>query len=77
MNHYCKSLCLQALALTPEDGWSVHAVAHVHEMKAEVDKGLKFMASTEKDWMVSLRNTAKNIERLTCRRPCRSTLCSK
>uniref|UniRef100_A0A672PXV4 Tetratricopeptide repeat domain 38 n=2 Tax=Sinocyclocheilus grahami TaxID=75366 RepID=A0A672PXV4_SINGR len=46
------ALCLQALALTPEDGWSVHAVAHVHEMKAEMDKGLKFMASTEKDWMV-------------------------
>ncbi len=46
------SLFLQALALTPEDGWSVHAVAHVHEMKAEMDKGLKFMASTEKDWMV-------------------------
>lgn len=31
-------------------------MAHVHEMKAEVDKGLKFMASTEKDWMVSLKN---------------------
>ncbi|CAM4580722.1 unnamed protein product [Leuciscus chuanchicus] len=43
----------QGLALTPQDGWSVHAVAHVHEMKAEVDKGLKFMASTEKDWIVS------------------------
>ncbi|TRY53880.1 hypothetical protein DNTS_035627 [Danionella cerebrum] len=42
----------QALMLTPEDGWSVHAVAHVHEMKAEMDKGLNFMASTEKDWMV-------------------------
>ncbi|XP_030646868.1 tetratricopeptide repeat protein 38 [Chanos chanos] len=42
----------EGLALTPEDGWSVHSVAHVHEMKAEVDKGLKFMESTEKDWEV-------------------------
>ncbi|XP_016130136.1 tetratricopeptide repeat protein 38-like [Sinocyclocheilus grahami] len=47
-----EKMAKEALALTPEDGWSVHAVAHVHEMKAEMDKGLKFMASTEKDWMV-------------------------
>ncbi|XP_071382506.1 tetratricopeptide repeat protein 38 isoform X2 [Centroberyx affinis] len=40
----------EGLALTPEDAWAVHSVAHVHEMKAEVDKGLKFMESTEKDW---------------------------
>ncbi|XP_051580569.1 tetratricopeptide repeat protein 38-like [Myxocyprinus asiaticus] len=45
----------EGLSLTPEDSWSVHSVAHVHEMKAEVDKGLKFMTSTEKDWRVSLR----------------------
>ncbi|XP_051512750.1 tetratricopeptide repeat protein 38 isoform X1 [Myxocyprinus asiaticus] len=42
----------EGLSLTPEDGWSVHSVAHVHEMKAEVDKGLKFMSSTERDWRV-------------------------
>uniref|UniRef100_A0A9J8CMZ2 Tetratricopeptide repeat protein 38 n=2 Tax=Cyprinus carpio TaxID=7962 RepID=A0A9J8CMZ2_CYPCA len=47
-----EKMAKEALALTPEDGWSVHAVAHVHEMKAEMDKGLMFMASTEKDWMV-------------------------
>ncbi|RXN24713.1 tetratricopeptide repeat 38 [Labeo rohita] len=47
-----EKMAKEALALTPEDGWSVHAVAHVHEMKAEMDKGLNFMASTEKDWMV-------------------------
>ena len=39
--------------MTPEDAWCVHSVAHVHEMKAEVDKGLKFMESTEKDWEVT------------------------
>ncbi|KAK7151885.1 hypothetical protein R3I94_008274 [Phoxinus phoxinus] len=48
-----EKMAKEGLALTPQDGWSVHAVAHVHEMKAEVDKGLKFMASTEKDWIVS------------------------
>ncbi|XP_017322062.1 tetratricopeptide repeat protein 38 [Ictalurus punctatus] len=42
----------EGLALTREDGWCVHSVAHVHEMKAEIEKGLKFMASTEKDWKV-------------------------
>ncbi|GAA6090723.1 tetratricopeptide repeat protein 38 isoform X2 [Tachysurus ichikawai] len=41
----------EGLALTREDGWCVHSVAHVHEMKAEIEKGLKFMASTEKDWV--------------------------
>lgn len=40
----------EGLALTPEDAWCVHSVAHVHEMKTEVDKGLKFMESTERDW---------------------------
>lgn len=45
---------MQGLALTPDDAWSVHSVAHVYEMKAEVDKGLKFMESGEKDWQVPL-----------------------
>lgn len=44
----------QGLALTPDDAWSVHSVAHVYEMKAEVDNGLKFMESREKDWQVLL-----------------------
>lgn len=43
---------MQGLALTPDDAWSVHAVAHIYEMKAEVDKGLEFMQSREKDWQV-------------------------
>ncbi|KAL7878637.1 hypothetical protein AOLI_G00096110 [Acnodon oligacanthus] len=47
-----EKLAKEGLALNPEDGWCTHAVAHVHEMKAEVEKGLKFMASTEKDWTV-------------------------
>ncbi|XP_019896126.2 tetratricopeptide repeat protein 38 isoform X4 [Esox lucius] len=45
-----EKIAKEGLALTPDDAWCVHSVAHVHEMKAEVDKGLKFMESTEKDW---------------------------
>lgn len=44
---------MEGLALTPDDAWSVHSVAHVYEMKAEVDKGLEFMGRTEKDWQIS------------------------
>lgn len=47
------NLCVQGLAVTPDDAWSVHSVAHVYEMRADVDKGLKFMAEREKDWAVS------------------------
>ncbi|KAM4733930.1 tetratricopeptide repeat protein 38 isoform 2-T2 [Anableps anableps] len=43
-------VALEGLALTPDDAWSVHSVAHVYEMRAEVDKGLDFMESREKDW---------------------------
>uniref|UniRef100_A0A4W4EYU6 Tetratricopeptide repeat protein 38 n=1 Tax=Electrophorus electricus TaxID=8005 RepID=A0A4W4EYU6_ELEEL len=42
----------EGLALNRQDGWSVHSLAHVYEMKAEVEMGLKFMSSTEKDWVV-------------------------
>lgn len=36
--------------MTPNDAWAVHAIAHVYEMRGEVDKGLKFMEGREKDW---------------------------
>ncbi|XP_074487904.1 tetratricopeptide repeat protein 38 isoform X1 [Sebastes fasciatus] len=48
-----EKVAMEGLALTPDDAWAVHAVAHVYEMKAEVDKGLKFMESRENDWQVS------------------------
>lgn len=48
----CTQSSLQGLALTPDDAWAVHSVAHVYEMKAEVDKGLKFMEDRESDWQV-------------------------
>ncbi|KAJ8245410.1 hypothetical protein GJAV_G00270440 [Gymnothorax javanicus] len=42
----------EGLELNRQDGWAVHAVAHVHEMRAELEQGLKFMESREKDWEV-------------------------
>ncbi|XP_039664595.1 tetratricopeptide repeat protein 38 isoform X2 [Perca fluviatilis] len=48
-----EKVAMEGLALTPDDAWAVHSVAHVYEMKAEVDKGLKFMESREKDWQIS------------------------
>ncbi|XP_059190348.1 tetratricopeptide repeat protein 38 [Centropristis striata] len=48
-----EKVAMEGLALVPDDAWSVHSVAHVYEMKAEVDKGLKFMESRENDWQVS------------------------
>lgn len=42
----------QGLALTPDDAWAVHSLAHVYEMRAEVDKSLSFFERTEKDWQV-------------------------
>ncbi|XP_026887477.2 tetratricopeptide repeat protein 38 isoform X4 [Electrophorus electricus] len=50
----------EGLALNRQDGWSVHSLAHVYEMKAEVEMGLKFMSSTEKDWVVRQHVGAKH-----------------
>ncbi|KAJ8374236.1 hypothetical protein SKAU_G00048160 [Synaphobranchus kaupii] len=47
-----EKIAKEGLALNRQDGWAVHSVAHVHEMRAEVDKGLKFMESREKDWKI-------------------------
>lgn len=47
------TLTSQALALTPDDAWSVHTMAHVHHMRTELDQGLRFMETNEKDWKVS------------------------
>uniref|UniRef100_A0A7N6BJL3 Tetratricopeptide repeat protein 38 n=1 Tax=Anabas testudineus TaxID=64144 RepID=A0A7N6BJL3_ANATE len=48
-----EKVAMEGLTLTPDDAWSVHTVAHVCEMKAEIDKGLTFMEGREKDWQVS------------------------
>ncbi|NXP22187.1 TTC38 protein, partial [Scytalopus superciliaris] len=48
----------EALAINRTDAWSVHTIAHVNEMKADVKKGLEFMKETETNW--------KNSDMLAC-----------
>ncbi|XP_008153637.2 tetratricopeptide repeat protein 38 isoform X1 [Eptesicus fuscus] len=45
-----EKLAKEALSVTPTDAWSVHTVAHIHEMKAEVKAGLDFMQRSEAHW---------------------------
>ncbi|XP_048805471.1 tetratricopeptide repeat protein 38-like [Lagopus muta] len=45
-----EKLAREALDIERTDAWSVHTVAHVNEMKAEVEKGLAFMKETEDNW---------------------------
>jgi tetratricopeptide (TPR) repeat protein len=42
-----------ALAASPRDVWSVHAVAHVHEMQGAHRDGVAFLAATAPDWQDS------------------------
>uniref|UniRef100_A0A8B9Q5W8 Tetratricopeptide repeat protein 38 n=1 Tax=Apteryx owenii TaxID=8824 RepID=A0A8B9Q5W8_APTOW len=53
-----EELACEALAVNKTDAWSVHTIAHVNEMKAEVEKGLAFMKETETNW--------KNSDMLAC-----------
>ncbi|KAJ7416034.1 Tetratricopeptide repeat protein 38 [Willisornis vidua] len=48
----------EALAINQTDAWSVHTIAHVNEMRADVKKGLEFMKETETNW--------KNSDMLAC-----------
>ncbi|XP_029809938.1 tetratricopeptide repeat protein 38 [Suricata suricatta] len=51
-NFYDKAekLAKEALSINPTDAWSVHTVAHIHEMKAEIQDGLEFMQQSEAHW---------------------------
>ncbi|NXU58977.1 TTC38 protein, partial [Turnix velox] len=53
-----EELAHEALAINRTDAWSVHTIAHINEMKAEVKKGLEFMKETEANW--------KNGDMLAC-----------
>ncbi|KAM5333436.1 tetratricopeptide repeat protein 38 isoform 1-T1 [Glossophaga mutica] len=45
-----EKLAKEALSLNPADAWSVHTIAHIHEMRAEVREGLDFMQRSEAHW---------------------------
>ena len=41
---------LQAIALNPEDGWAVHAVAHVFETDSRQREGIDFLRRSQPNW---------------------------
>ncbi|KAL7976353.1 hypothetical protein Chor_002572 [Crotalus horridus] len=45
-----EKMAFEALAINSRDAWSVHALAHVNEMKADFKGGLAFMKQTENNW---------------------------
>nr|XP_011753216.1 tetratricopeptide repeat protein 38 [Macaca nemestrina] len=45
-----EKLAKEALSINPTDAWSVHTIAHIHEMKAEIKDGLEFMQHSETHW---------------------------
>ncbi len=40
----------EAVAIDPRDGWAVHAVAHVNEMRGDLDSGIPWLAETYTEW---------------------------
>uniref|UniRef100_A0A7M4FRE6 Tetratricopeptide repeat protein 38-like n=1 Tax=Crocodylus porosus TaxID=8502 RepID=A0A7M4FRE6_CROPO len=45
-----EKLASEALAINQMDAWSVHTIAHINEMKANLNNGLTFMKQTETNW---------------------------
>ncbi|XP_006032455.1 tetratricopeptide repeat protein 38-like isoform X1 [Alligator sinensis] len=45
-----EKLANEALAINQMDAWSVHTIAHINEMKANLSNGLTFMKQTETNW---------------------------
>ncbi|HEX2575774.1 MAG TPA: tetratricopeptide repeat protein [Aquihabitans sp.] len=41
---------MAAIDAHPDDVWAIHAVAHVHEMRGETERGVAFMTYCEDDW---------------------------
>jgi tetratricopeptide (TPR) repeat protein len=40
----------EAVAIDPRDGWAVHAVAHVNEMRGDLDRGIPWLADNAQHW---------------------------
>lgn len=40
----------KAVELDPRDGWAVHAVAHVNEMRGDLDQGIPWLADNAGHW---------------------------
>ena len=40
----------EAIEIDPRDGWAVHAVAHVNEMRGDLDAGIPWLADNAQHW---------------------------
>ncbi len=40
----------EAVEVDPRDGWAVHAVAHVNEMRGDLDRGIPWLADNAQHW---------------------------
>jgi len=40
----------EAVAIDPRDGWAVHAVAHVNEMRGDLEAGIPWLADNANHW---------------------------
>src|SRR5690606_38562142 len=40
----------EAVEADPQDGWAVHAVAHVNEMRGDLDRGIPWLADNAPFW---------------------------
>jgi tetratricopeptide (TPR) repeat protein len=40
----------EAVSIDPRDGWAVHAVAHVNEMRGDLDSGIPWLADSADKW---------------------------
>lgn len=40
----------EAMALEPQDAWAAHAVAHVNEMRGDIDTGRRWLTETSPGW---------------------------
>jgi tetratricopeptide (TPR) repeat protein len=45
-----EALGREAVASDPRDGWAVHAVAHVNEMRGDLDRGIPWLADNAAHW---------------------------
>jgi hypothetical protein len=41
---------MTAVEANRDDVWAIHAVVHVHEMRGDVDEGIRFLSRREADW---------------------------
>ncbi|MDQ8728710.1 tetratricopeptide repeat protein [Bradyrhizobium sp. LHD-71] len=45
-----EALGTEAVSLDPRDAWAIHAVAHVHEMRGDVERGVPWLRDSAQDW---------------------------